>query len=350
MNRFTIPSRVAWAVLFALGALTALAGCSKKIVATVDAGYTTLEGRPDAKAQLLAWFDEPDTSLVFEDVEPAGPDLPSANARVDVLIGRRLNYRSSPGVSNLLVLDGTAASGYQFFRRADNGGLQAITDYTIPASMKWPPSGWEVYSLSDTRPSAYMPATYVARGLLEGRVTTISPLTNEAIPSGPTPRATIDVRYIRNIPPRQTPPLPRDSSITWTTTPGAAAYWLDLYRFKSTASVHELIASGSPTPVMTGSVTHVLVARFDGIGAPATMSYQLGSQVPGTLMQSPIVPGLQYLARVTAVDAYGRVIAWTHSRTQDQDPYYDDWLLQQDVGFYTFYPLAATPFPPPLHP
>ena len=110
MNRFTIPSRVAWAVLFALGSLAALAGCSKKI-AVVDAGYTTLEGRPDANSQLLAWFDEPDTSLVYEDRDPRGPDLPSADSRVDVLIGHQVLYKTGPGVLNMLLLDGTAASG-----------------------------------------------------------------------------------------------------------------------------------------------------------------------------------------------------------------------------------------------
>ena len=343
MNIFTIPSRTAWAALFALGALTALAGCSNKPVATVDAGYTTLEGRPDANAQLLAWFDEPTTSLVYEDRDPRGPDLPTADSRVDVLLRSEPIYKAGPGVLNMLLLDGTAASGFQFFRRADNGGLQAITDYTIPASTKWLPGGWEAYSLTDERPSSYTPTTYVARGLLDGRVTTTSPVTNEAIASGPSPQATIDVRYI---PATKTV---RDSAITWTTTPGAAGYWLDIYRFKPTATIAEVIKSGTPNPVLTGSVSHVLVARFNGVGASSPMIYHLGSLVPGAQVQAPMVPALQYYARVTAVDANGRVIAWTRSRTQDEEPYREDWLLRQDVGFYTYYPLAATPVPPLKH-
>lgn len=342
MNRFTLPRRAAWAVLFALGSLAVLAGCSKKKLASVDPGYTTLEGRPDANAQLVAWADTPDTSLVFEDREPRGPDIPGTD-RADVLIARNANYRSGSGVLNLLLLDGTAASGFQFFRRANNGGLEAITDYTIPASMKWLPLGWEVYALVDTRPSSYTPSTYVARGLLDGRVTTLSPVTNEAIATGPAPQPTINLRYIA---PTRTD---RDSSISWTTVPGAAAYWVDIYQFKSTASFHELVASGTPTPVMTGPVTHVLVARFDGVGASSPMTYVLGSHVPGILVRSSLIPGRQYLARVTAVDASGRVIAWTHSRTQDEDPYFDDWMLRQETGFYTYYPLAATPVPPPKH-
>jgi hypothetical protein len=331
MNRFTLPRRAAWAVLFALGSLAAIAGCSKK-TAVVDPGYTTLEGRPDAKTLLLAWADTPDTSLVFQDLDPRGPDLPSADSRVDVLTGREANYRTGPGVLNLLLLDGTAASGYQFYRRANNGGLEAVTDYIVRSSMKSLPDGLEIYTFADEHPSSYAPATYVARGVLDGRVTTISPVSNEAIASGPAAQASISLRYIAAT------KTVRDSAITWTTVPGAARYWLDIYLFKATASFQERIASGTPTPIMTGSVAHALIRQFDGVGAGPSITYHLS-----------LPPGIQFLARVTAVDANSRVIAWSRSRTQDEDPYFDDWLLRQGAGTYTFFPLAATPVPALKH-
>ncbi len=249
MNHFTLPRRAAWLALFALGMLAALAGCSKRVT-SVDAGYTTLDGRMNANSRLLAWRDAPVSIIVWADLGPPGPDFIDADVKYDTLIGRLDTSWGKPGVLQMAVLDNTPASGFQFYRRADNGGLQALTDYAIPAAAKWLSTGWEMYGFADQHPSSYSPATYVGRGLLDGKVTTSSPLTNDALPDGAAPKASTIFHWAFH---------PADSSYTWnwTLTPGAAGYWLDVYQFTGHATAFDLFASGAPNPVLVGSyVTH----------------------------------------------------------------------------------------------
>ena len=90
------------------------------------------EGRPDANTRLLAWVDTPDSVTIYTDLGTPGPS-PDPDLETDTVLTVLPNYNVGPGLIHTLLLDGTAASGFQFFRRADNGGLQAITDYTIPS-------------------------------------------------------------------------------------------------------------------------------------------------------------------------------------------------------------------------
>ena len=86
MNHFMLPRRAAWTALLALGALAALAGCSKRIT-SVDGKYTTLEGSPNANVRLVAWRDIPDTVLVYADLGAPGPDQNPDNPE-DTLFAR----------------------------------------------------------------------------------------------------------------------------------------------------------------------------------------------------------------------------------------------------------------------
>ena len=107
MNHLTRPRHAAWTVLFALGILVVLAGCSKKVT-SVDAGHTTLDGRPDANARMLAWQDAPDTVVVWADLGTIGPD-PDPDVKEDTVLASVLTYRTGPGAIYTLVLDKTAA-------------------------------------------------------------------------------------------------------------------------------------------------------------------------------------------------------------------------------------------------
>jgi hypothetical protein len=319
MNHFTLPRRAAWTVLFALGVLAAVAGCAKKVT-SVDAGYTTLEGRPDANARMLAWYDTPDTVLVYRDLGTPGPS-PDPDAETDTLYERVATYATGPGIIHTLLIDKTPALGYQFYRYASNGGLQQLTDYTIAPSVKWLSSGWEMYSLTDASPSGYRPSTYVGRGLLEGKVTTNSPVTNLAIATGTSPSAAT-IKFTAN-----TSPTDSLFQMSWTPAAGAAGYWIHIYQFQSSATLETRRSSGAPAPILDGGVKHVFVGYVDG----STTSYKLGQPGAEVLTFTAPIRGQSYYVRITAVDAHGNVIAWMHGDSQ----------LHMLDGFYEYIPLGA---------
>ena len=409
MRHFTLPRRAAWMALLALGILVVMAGCSKRVT-SVDAGRTTLDGRTDANARMLAWRDAPVSLIVWADLGPAGPDDPAADVKFDTLIGRANISWGDPGVVRLAVLDKTPAASYQFYRFADNGGLQALTDYTILPLTKWLSTNWEMYGFDDQHPSSYSPTTYMGRGLLDGKVTTSSPLTNAALPDGATPAATTRFGWYFN---------KADSTIyyAWSTTPGAAGYWLDIYQLTGNTTAMDFYSEGAPNPVMTGGyVKHRVLEywpaneaaasgtmgpmtlktlagpmppetpaqtwlqapargtrssaalaprlagplgsiisraalaglansqalagpRVTGPSVPNALSGVMsaaapraaGSSGPDLLQESPFYRGQTYFARVTAVDAHGKVLSWMTG----------DYGFLQGNGYYYYIPLGA---------
>lgn len=294
MTRFLHPRALLVLALAALALPAALAGCSKKIT-SVDAGYTQLEGTPDPNAQLMVWQDLPVEVRYYDDLGTPGP------SQADTLLSIEQVYRTGPGAVQSMLLDGGLASGFEFFRRSSNGGFEPMRDYVVNSPRKWLDSHWELYELTDSHPSGFSPATYVARGLLAGATTTNSPLTNAAQVAGPTSRALV---YTGNLFPARSD---TNFTMSWGPVTGAAGYWVHVYQFRSDASTNEVIASGSPSPVWNGRVRDQFVGY---VPAPAT-SFKLGSHQMGVrvLTYKPPISGQVYLVRVSAVDANGQLIA-----------------------------------------
>jgi hypothetical protein len=338
MTRFFTPRVLLALALAALALPVALAGCSRKIT-SVDADYTQLEGTPDPGAQLMVWPDVPTEVHYYGDLGSPGP------SNDDTLLEVVTVYRTGPGTVQAMLLDGGLASGFEFFRRASNGGFQPMRDYVVNAPRKWLDSHWELYELNDGHPSGFSPPTYMARGLLAGATTANSPLTNAAQLTGATTAALVYTGQLF--------PARSDTNFTmsWGAVPGATGYWLHVYQFRSDATNDEIIASATPSPVWNGKVRDQFVGYID---APAT-SYKLGTAGARVLTYQPPISGQVYQVRVTAVDAQGQVIAYSGTNldhiTIDADGHIQNaigagFMVVQEEGRWKIFSMGANPVNP----
>lgn len=317
MTRFFTPRVLLALALAALALPVALAGCSRKLT-SVDADYTQLEGRPDPNAQLMVWPDVPTKVYYYADLGTPGP------SDADTLLEVVEVYRTGAGALQTMLLDGGQASGFEFFRRAPNGGYQPMRDYVVNAPRKWLDSHWELYELTDYQPSGFSPPTYLARGLLAGSTTANSPLTNDArLTSG----TTASLVYTGALFPSRS-----DTNFTmaWGAVSGAAGYWLHVYQYRPDATNDELVASATPSPVWNGKVRDQFVGY---VAAPAT-SYKLGTPGALVLTYKPPISGQVYMARVTAVDAQGQVIAYSGTNLDNLDIDVDGRILNVSGASY----------------
>ena len=317
MNVFSRPRRFA-ALAVVLAAFAAIAaGCSKKVT-NADPAYTTLEGTPDANARLVIWPDTPNNVILFDDLPPPGPPSHAGDPTDDTVLTVTPQFFTGRGSVETMLLDGTIANGFQIYRRAGNGGLEPIRDFTLNASRKWLDTDWEVYQEADPTPSNYAPTSYIARGVLAGEVTTRSPLSNEAQITAPTP--THSIAYTGTA-------TPADSlwTLSWTNVPGASGYWIHVYQFRPDAGNDEVIASGTPSPIWNGKVHD----SFVGFVPSPAITYKLGGPGALVLTQKPPLFGQEYLVRITAVDAAGQLIAYTQGDTGfiQQATTYEKFLL-----------------------
>src|SRR5439155_3620387 len=101
--------------LAAIAAGALLAGsCSKKSL-VVDPSFTTPEGTPSSDAQLVIWPERPNILAIFQDVPPPGED--DGDEFLGFVTSEEAGVGGNPdGTVNGMVLDNTAASGYQVFR------------------------------------------------------------------------------------------------------------------------------------------------------------------------------------------------------------------------------------------
>jgi hypothetical protein len=243
-------------------------------------------------------------------------------------------------VVRTMLLDGGLGSGFDYFRRSPNGAYAPMRDYVVGLPHKWLESHWELYELTDTRPSGYTPATYQARGRIEGVATTSSPLSNEARVTGPTLNTMVYTG--------EAFPARSDTNFTmsWAPVTGAVGYWMHVMQFRSTATTDELIQSATPAPVWNGRVKDQFVGY---IAAPAT-SYKLGTPGAMVLTYSPPLSGQNYLVRITAVDAQGQVIAFIGTNLDNIRVDAEGHILGatgggfgtvQGDGFWRVFPLGA---------
>jgi hypothetical protein len=300
--------RTALAAALVLGAL-ALAGCADKVT-NVDAGYTAPEGRADANARLVVYPDAPIVVETFTDLLPDGPD-PG-----DELQGTESRYVAQGSLHGMIV-DGTAASGYQVLRREANGGYAQLEDYTLNPVARFFDSHWELYAFTDARPSGFSPPSYLGRGVVSGVVTPLSPLTNPGLVGG---SDVADLTYTGEA-------FPPDSNITmtWNEVPGAVGYWIQIYQFMG--GTQEKLLSAQPAPFVFADARNFFVGY---VAAPAG-SYTLNQPGATVLFQRGLLPGSEYFVRISAVNGQGRLIAFT----------YGDYAYLRSVGSYLRYRVGA---------
>jgi hypothetical protein len=311
-------------VLVGLG----LWACSKRIT-TVDPAYVP-EGRFSPDAQLVVWFEAPNETLIYLDRPPLGPAQNEFCGYIipgeeDSLINRGPFWRRDPGILNGVIVDGTRSTAYQMLRREGNGGFRQVNDFAVTPLRRWPEAQHEEYTFLDRMPSGFSPATYVGRGFVSGTITKESPLTNVGLAPRPTSADTIaNMTYTGFC-------NPCDSLFTlrWSPVPGAARYWMQVYRYAVPATISEQLAESVPTPFVNTKTRDIFVGSID---APDT-AYKIGASRPTlrVMVQRPMDYISPYFVRVSAVDRDGRLIAYTRG----------DYGRIPGDGRYTLFPMGA---------
>ena len=262
----------------------AMAGCSKKIT-SADPGYTAPEGRTEVSAQQIVYPDLP------IDVQLWKIKRANCDECVDTLMSTTPLYTAGPDVIKGMIFDGTASSRYEILRRELNGGYAPLYDYALDPSLRFPQSGWKLFTWQDGRPSGFDPPTYLGRGIVSGVTTVTTPLTNVAVDHA------ADLQLIFMV---------TDSlrSFGYTPVTGAVAYVMQVYKQKN-GYADAAFYNAAPAPLATQDHRDFLVAWL-----PAVNGVVDNSQVK-VLMQFSYVPGALYAMRMSALDAQGRLIAYT---------------------------------------
>ncbi len=285
MNRSHSPlCRIAVPGVFAL-ALLAMAGCSKKLN-TVDPNFIAPEGQWSANAHLVVQPDMPTVVKYYKLRAPNRPDDP------DTLVSSSEVYPLGRGIMKGTIFDGTPAGSYQILRRESNGGYAPLFDFELEPVMRFPQSGWKLFTWTDSRPSGFQPATYMGRGMVNGVVTRTSPLTNVCL-AGPTEPATIA--------------LSSDSlrTIGFTTVPGAVGYVLQVYKARNGYPDAE-IWNAAPAIFATQDHRDALVEWIPATDGVPDLDH---AQV---LTWFGLAPAASYLIRMAAVDANGGLVGFSY--------------------------------------
>jgi len=312
----------------AVVATLAVGGCAKHIT-QVNADYVMPEGTPSANARLVLWYDAPQTMTIYRDRPPIGRD-PG-----DQVIGTQEFRIGTAGSIHAMILDSTDASRFQALRRESGGGYRAFQDFTLGPTRRWLSTQWEIFRFDDTAPSGFTPATYVARGELDGAATPRSPLTNAA---ALTQTALNDIPFQMSLDVSGGDTV---SVLQWSAVANAERYIVHVYEFRQATSRAQIL-SGLPSPVYDGYSRDYLLLSVNPASpgaAPAT-NYRMGAlNRPDVeiLFQRELLPQpdpsyRNVLVRITAVDGQGRLIAQSVG-SSGQAPV--------DDGVYGLYPLGA---------
>jgi hypothetical protein len=311
MNASSRAARTALTVAGLVSALSLLGGCSPKISA-VDSSYTQPEGVANGAARLLVYPDAPLSVQVWTDhpyrdpltgIEISNTWNPASatDPTGDVLVSEETFYQSGPGAILGVVLDRSVASGFQPLRRESNGALRAFLDQPLVPLRRWIDSGGELYQFVDTSPSGYSPASYFATGLIDGSVRTGSPVTNEGVLSS---SSVGDITYTGAA-------IPPDSLFlcSWNPVAGAASYWIQVFEYLPSANTDDRRRGAATAPLSVSKTRDFFLAQLPA----ATTSYRIAG--PGATVYTYVASGFRrgrsYLVRVSAVDAAGRLIAYT---------------------------------------
>ena len=346
------PVRAALAIAL-LVSVASLYACAPKIT-KVDTAYTMPEGVVSPDAQLIVWRDQPTTAYLYFDKAPADPDS------TDSLITTTQFERYTPNVLQGMILDKTTANEFQLFRREPGGGVRQFAKFNANRTRQWLGAQFEAFHFVDTSPSGYSPASYVARGIVEGIVNVRSPLTNLASPpAAPLANINLAARWWNPAPGSTFNPKFGSPKIKlkWDPVPGASRYILHVYDFRNDLhSDYERFLSGTPAPFYDGQSSDI----FFGF-VPGSVNFMFVGDSSRTdittITARPLAPGNSYLIRLTALDAAGHMIAMSQGDPIPQRAYADGSMgverLVLGNNTYMLYRLGATtvrdttPPPPP---
>ncbi len=260
--------------LFVLGALT---GCAQKVT-TPDSGFQTLEGQTTSDL-LLVGFQQPaltESHWLQATTEGASPFYSSSTPIAADSTGRLFG----------MVFDHTVADALQLYRGDGSGGLAPVYDYTLRPFMKDLPNERDIFSFQDAN-AAGGGERYVVRGLLQGRVSHESPVSNLALASG-----TLDETMLPTSPFQF-----RDSigTFSWTSDPRAVLYIVNVVDFGEVSGNRSaMVKCNFPTPVYPDPTVTQRVILTTDLGIPFDLR---GSRFP-----------VRMLIRVAAVDANFRIV------------------------------------------
>jgi hypothetical protein len=319
----TFPARQAAGLVVMLALLGAvLAGCTKKVTA-IDPSYTLPEGRFVPGALLLTYPNTTVHSRLYGDADLNGQY--SVNDTVYAPMPEVDEYLDDPADLYALILDSTAATTYQMFRRETNGAVRNIGDPSMTPARKWLDTHWEIYSFTDPTRSGYVPPTYIGRGLVSGIANAYSPLTNfSSITSGPV--TTMYWRFVSSDCPSCTPQVdiealqsfPRDSIyqpkdslfvVRWTEVAGAAGYWIQVYQ--EVGNAIQRLRAAQASPIFLDASRDFFIGF---VPAPAD-SYKIGTPGAMVLTRKLLLNNVEYRVRVSAVDNQGKLIGFLYGDT-----------------------------------
>lgn len=286
MTRFSRKYAVAAALL----ALVAAAGCESRPTG-FDPNPDRPEGTPSANARLVSYRNHALRVMVRD----------YASADIDSIVHAVRAFPGDATMPLLLLMDGTAASAFEMYRRNDAGKFERTSDAAVTSRFKYVSSGFEEFFTTDPAPSSFAPTSYIARGLVDGVATHQSPLSNEVQLT----QADLEpITYNGNL-------FPLDSlfTVSWVGVPNAVGYWVHIY--EKPISGAERMRSAFPSPIAYQTAADLLIAYRDGNNPGGSVSFQLGDPTLLTLKRTAPLLGHDYLVRVSGVDATGQVIAQT---------------------------------------
>jgi len=297
-----IRSSLSLAGLLALAAL--VTSCEKK--SPVDPG-DGVEGIP-SESQLIAWHDTPTQDSVFADLGNVGP------GGGDTLLFVHDNYFAGPGQAQGMIFDYTNADRFQMFRR-ESGAFRPFKDFVVAPSKRLFRGHADIFRFRDPL-SLGATRDYLARGLRDDATGAEAPKTNVA--STGTGLVAMDLQYTG--PTGIVPDLrPLDSLLTleWAPVAGAAGYWVHVYQLTNQGG-DEIVLSGVPAPMYVDVTRDFFLMYLPG----TVTAYRLGDPVPAGARiltslvaepgdHTPMINGLDYLVRVSAVDDRGQLISYT---------------------------------------
>lgn len=280
------------AAVLVAAALAAVAGCEKRPTG-LDPNPNAPEGVSNPNARLLAYRNSPLRYMVRD----------YASTNVDSFVGTTTAFPGSPTMPLITIVDGTPANSFELYRRAGSGKFERTSDYTLQSTFKYVSAGYETFFSTDPAPGSYAPPSYLARGLVDGVASHLSPISNEGrITTSPGPLAPI--LYNGDL-----QPLDSLFVISWVGVPNATGYWIHIY--EKPISALERLFSALPAPISSTTAGDILIGYRAGNNPGGSVQFRLGDPTLLTLKSRPPLLGHDYQVRVSAVDETGHIIAQT---------------------------------------
>ena len=272
------------------GALAVAAGCEKRPTG-FDPDPNHPEGVSTSQAQLVAYRNQALRVMIRD----------YASTNIDSVV---VGVSAFPGPTTmplLLLFDATQSNQFEMYRRDSGGRYQRTGDFDLDSHFKYVSAGVETYFTTDPDPGSYQPPTYLARGVLNGVVTHLSPLSNEPhMLQTDLPPITYNGELF---------PLDSLFTLSWVGVPGAVGYWIHAYAKPIAAS--QRLTCSLPAPLSYLTAGDLLIGYYSGNNPGGSVQYKLGSPGILTLRSNPPIVGTPYCIRITAIDGTGQAIAQT---------------------------------------